>query len=186
MNSSSYTNELRFIRATDLTGTAWSPPVTIATHGVFEQVQRTNLRVVSGNPGVFYVFSRGGGNSTAPVLRFARATNADGSAWGTPVSVASTSGLGSRYSVGLVGGQLAVGWFDSSADQVQYLVSSNNGASFNRYAAYDYDGPFGLSIGLVEVQGRPALTFSDGQNRMYLRDGTPIVDTFINWIAVAP
>jgi len=187
VNSASYTNQLRFIRATDINGTAWSAPATIRTYGPLQQVFQTKVLMVSNNPAIFFVLDLGS-VSSSPQPMFIRATNATATGWGLPTFV---TGGGVRHLVGsytaaIVNGQPAIGWHDSSSGAIVYSVSQNNGVSFNTMDAYEHVERFSLSVSLLDVQGEPALSFSDGMETMYLREGTPVADTYINWIAVEP
>ncbi len=69
---------LRFVRALDAAGTAWSPPVTVAPTPPGEMV---GLGDYGGSPGFFY---RAGG-----VVTFYRAADPSGSVWNAPVTVLS-------------------------------------------------------------------------------------------------
>ena len=79
-----------------------------------------------------------------------------------------------------VNGNAALAWFDT---RWIYAESSNGGVSFFRYyidAAGSYPGT------LTDVQGKPALTMLSNGDVGYLRDATPILDSYINWIGVQP
>jgi len=185
--SSTYTNQLRFISGTNANGLGWSASVPVATFGTFQQVFQTQLLIVAGNPAIFFVFNQGGVTS-ASVPRFVRASNSTGTAWNPPVPVTFTGGslLAGQCTAALVNGQPALAWLDTGRHAIVYSVSRDNGVSFDGSNAFEYDGPFGLAVSLLEVNGRPALTFSDGQDTFYLRETTPVPDTYINWIAVEP
>jgi hypothetical protein len=186
-NSSTYTNQLRFIRGTDANGSAWTASVPVATFGLFQQVLQTQLLIVAGNPAIMFVFNQGG-VSSASLPRFARASNNNGTAWNAPVDVSVGGGrfLAGQYTAAMVNGQPAMAWLDSGSGAIVYSVSRDNGASFNTQRAFEYDGRFGLAVSLADVNGFAALTFSDAEETFYLREATPVPDTYINWIAVEP
>lgn len=64
------------------------------------------LAVVNGNPAIAY-------HSVTGAVRFVRATDVDGTAWGAPVNVvASTSTSFSYLSFAVVNGNPAIAWFE--------------------------------------------------------------------------
>ena len=77
---------LLYVRATDAQGTAWGTPVRLDDgYSSGDEVERLDFALVDGNPAVFYLY----GNLDAGTagLRFVRATDATGAAWGTPVEI---------------------------------------------------------------------------------------------------
>jgi hypothetical protein len=81
-------NGLKYVRATDLSGTAWSSAITVDTNIYTSSITATSnisLTTVAGNPAIAYRDLSGG------KLKYVRATDASGSTWGSPVTIA-TSG----------------------------------------------------------------------------------------------
>ena len=71
---------LKYVRATNANGTAWGAPVTVESiSGLFSPTS-TSLEIVNGFPAISYNSGDGG-------LKYARATDANGTAWTVPVTV---------------------------------------------------------------------------------------------------
>ena len=187
-NGVGYQTEVRFIRANDVTGTNWpATPVSISTGGPNVAFDSVQLLVVSGSPAVFYGYDQTVATLFVSRIQFKRATTASGSAWGTAVDpVPAQDQPYSSLVAALVGGSPAAVFYSYKNQTLFYAVSLNSGASFNFATAFNpaKDGFFSLA----DVQGRPAFTFSDAEtvDLRYMRDGNPIPDTYINWIAIEP
>lgn len=76
--------DLLYVRATNPTGTNWGPPVVVdatGNVGVFP-----SLEVVNGNPAIaYYEYVSSATDSGASKLKYVRAGDASGSAWGAPL-----------------------------------------------------------------------------------------------------
>ena len=184
-NSVSHQAEVRYLRASDSTGAAWpASALTLTNVGVIETVSSVRLLVVANNPSIAFVHGRTLTASPQYDLRFVRATDPQGTAWGTRVLAYSTYTYPIQsLSAALVDANPAFAWFDSAW---WYAESPNNGANFSRYNIPGALYPPGC---LADVLGKPAFTFFGYENvyeLVYLRDSNPILDTFIDWIAVQP
>ena len=178
-NNSSYQTEIRFIRALDATGGSWpASPVTITNFGVLHLLSGTRMLMLGTNPAVAFGHTAGYNDYE---VAFVKASNSSGSAWGSQKIISFNSSYSpTSLTFALVNGNPAVAWFDFDWS---YAESSNGGASFSRY----FLGNPGVYPGtLAEVQGKPALTMNNNGDVGYLRDTTPISDSYINWIAVQP
>lgn len=111
-------SNLKFVCATDISGTAWSPPATVDSTGSVGQY--ASLAVVSGNPGVAYYDNSNNG------LKFVRATNASGTAWGTPAILA-TGYVGTYPSLIMASG---IAYYDSSDGDLKYLSAPDLPTTF--------------------------------------------------------
>jgi uncharacterized delta-60 repeat protein len=106
--------KIRYSRAGDAAGAGWNVPITLNT-GVSKPGQFT-MEVVDGNPAIAFIDT---GNGT---LRYMRAQNADGSAWGASVVVDGSAPF-SQPSMKVVDGFPAIAyagfgnlWFRRAAD----------------------------------------------------------------------
>lgn len=146
---------LRFIRATDNLGEKWEdPPVTIdyATVTGGDLV----LLVVNGRPAICY---HDGG-----YLKFVRASNASGTAWGSAITLASTGG-GSDKSMAIVNGNPAIAYHHAmNADLMFIRATDPNGTSWAAPVVVDASGSVGRYNSLAVVSGNPAISYHDQTN----------------------
>ena len=146
---------IKYTRATDPEGTAWGAPVTVNI-GVSVTPSDYSMAVVNGNPAISY---HGGPNDD---LMYIRATDANGSAWGTPLLV---DGNGNFYhpSLRIVGGNPAIAY--SGTGGLWYVRAANvNGSAWG--APVNVDGTVGVDYGcsLQVVNGNPAIAYHDTTN----------------------
>ncbi len=146
---------IKYARATDPEGTAWGAPVTVNI-GVSVTPTDYSMAVVNGNPAISY---HGGPNDD---LMYLRATDANGSAWGTPLLV---DGNGNFYhpSLRIVGGNPAIAY--SGTGGLWYVRASNmSGSAWS--APVNVDGSVGVDYGcsLELVNGNPAIAYHDTTN----------------------
>jgi hypothetical protein len=151
---------LKYVRATDASGTAWGEPVAIdaaESVGLY-----TSLAVVNGNPAISYFDI----DNTA--LKFVRATDANGTAWGTPVTVDAGPFVGHYTSLAVVDGNPAISYFDYDNLNLKYVrATSATGASpadWGAPIAIDATGDVGQFNSLTVVNGSPAISYYDATN----------------------
>ncbi|MDZ4290204.1 MAG: choice-of-anchor D domain-containing protein, partial [Prosthecobacter sp.] len=96
--------DLKYVRASDASGTSWSGPVTVDNTGRVGYF--TSLAVVDGNPAISYY------DDTNGDLKYVRASDASGTSWGTPVTVDSTGLVGFFTSLVVVDGNPAISYLD--------------------------------------------------------------------------
>lgn len=144
---------LRFIKATDNIGEKWEdPPVTVAYAGF--STGDLVLLVVNGRPAICY---HDGDTNT---LRFVRASNADGTAWGTPVTL-DTPGGGSEKSMAIVNGNPAVAYHHSNSNELRFIRATDpNGTTWAAPVIVDVGG-VGRHNSLAIVSGNPAISYHD-------------------------
>ena len=187
-NNVGYAAQLRYVRANDSAGATWpATQVTIVSGGVFVHFADTTLAAVATNPAVIFRYSSGN-NPPTSVPRFVRSTDTNGTAWASPVNVANPIYVGQFVPL-VTSNKIGVAWTDNSTttyNPLHFSESINNGASFSLLTAYARGFP--VAAGFTYVQGQPAISFVifDSNEVVYIRDGNPVPDTFINWIAVAP
>ena len=187
-NTPTYQLDLRYVRALNVAGSSWSSAVTVATYGQNYTMNQTALLVVAGNPAIFYHLGEPQIPNLAPIRPwFVRANDVNGAGWGAPVNVFPFGTMAGDFAAAVVNGQPALAWHLIEGDLIKLSLSANNGTSFFAVDAFkrgDFSSSFLFS--LAQIQGQPALTYSDGGELFYLRDQTSPPDTHINWIAVEP
>ena len=92
-----YGYPLKYVRATDVTGTSWGAPVTVDSSG---EVYATSLSVINGNPAISYYLY----DPPNHTLKFVRANDPNGQSWGIPVTLDSTP----AESITLITGEMAI------------------------------------------------------------------------------
>ena len=151
--------DLRFVRAIDISGmdgTAWGFPLTLDSGG--DVGQYSCLRVVNGNPAVAYF------DVTNGDLKFIRATDSSGMAWGAPVVVAGAGSVAGRsISMAVVNGYPAISYHDQTNAQTSFVRATDvNGATWGAPVAVASSGLMGQGTSLVVVDENPAVVFWDG------------------------
>jgi hypothetical protein len=161
--------DIRYRRADGYYGDTWGSPVTLAPLG--GGAEGTSLCVVDGNPAATFF-----NDVTVPGvgLKFARANDAGGVSWGTPILVDGASAMTGYYSsLAVVNGNPAAAYYGSG---LKYCRASDaDGAAWGTPVVVD-DGPTkGNFASLKVVGGRPAIAYYEylglgiGARLMYVR-----------------
>jgi hypothetical protein len=181
-------SDLKYVRATNTSGTAWGTPVTVDSAG-FVGIYYVSLTVVNGNPAISY--HEDGDND----LKYVRATDTSGTAWGTPVTIDSTGDVGRYSSLTVVNGNPAISYFDNTNLALKYVrATDTSGTAWGTPMIIDNAGEVGQYTSLTVVNGNPAISYYDDSNNVlkFARaqnvDGTNwLVSPFtIQWIALEP
>ncbi len=158
---------LRFIRATDTSGSAWSAPIAIDTPG-YSLRQDVSLAIVNGNPAVSYYGD--------PVLKYVCATNASGTAWGAPIIVDTSWYAGLGNSLVVVNGNPAISYFDNANFDIKFVRATNaSGTAWGTPIAIDSVAVVSSGSSLAVVNGNPAISYHDYTNddMKYVRANNP-------------
>ncbi|MCU0771340.1 MAG: H-type lectin domain-containing protein [Verrucomicrobia bacterium] len=148
----SVTGAVRFVRATDVDGTAWGAPVNVVA-STSTSFSYLSFAVVNGNPAIAW-FEWPNWD-----LKFARATDADGTTWGAPVAVQASGDVGRTCSLAIINGQPAISYEDYSAGAVKYIRATDaNGTAWG--APVTVDATHGWQTSLAVVNGRPAVGYA--------------------------
>lgn len=141
---------LRYMRATDANGDAWSAMVAVETGGT-----NPKLMVVEGQPAISHYVS----SSTR--VKYVRATDTNGASWGTGVFV-STSGENAPYhSMAIVGGFPVVAYYDQTNARLKMSVASNAvGSAWSTAVVVDAENASGAFNWLAEIEGQPAVSYT--------------------------
>lgn len=119
----------------------------------------TSLAVVNGKPAISYY------DNSNENLRYVQASDTDGSAWTTPVTVDITGGVGLYTSLAVVNGRPAISYYDDLNDDLRYVRASNaDGSAWAAPATVDSAGTTGEYSSLAVVNGKPAISYLDGAN----------------------
>jgi hypothetical protein len=158
--------DLKYVRATDATGSSWGTPVTVDSTG--DVGRYASLAVVDGRPAIAYY----AGDSNQD-LKYVRADDATGSSWGTPVTADSTGDVGQYAALAVIAGRPAIAYFDASNWDLKYVRASDaTGSSWGSPLTLDSAGNVGLDTSLALVDGRPAIAyykFSPDNDLKYVR-----------------
>lgn len=118
--------------------------------------ESSSLLVVNGNPAMSY-FDETNGN-----LKYVRATNSTGDAWGTPIVVQSTNFVGEFTSMAIVSGNPAISYYDQTNGNLMYVRATNaDGSSWGTPVTVTSTNNIGQYTSLVVVSSNPAIAYYD-------------------------
>jgi hypothetical protein len=154
-DSTNLIHDLKYVRANDATGSSWPTPLTVDSTG--DVGKYASLAVVDGFPAIAYY-----DDTPNYDLKYVRATNAAGSAWGTPVTVDSDGNVGQYASLAVVDGRPAIAYYDDTNDDLKYVRAWDaSGSSWPTPLIVKYPGVVGQYASLAVVDGRPAIAYYD-------------------------
>lgn len=152
----STTQDLMYIRADDADGKEW-PLSAIQVAFVGDVGQYASMAIVNGFPAISYYDAAGD-------LKYVRALDDTGIAWGTPKTVDSAGIVGQYTSLAVVGGNPAISYHDVSNDNLKYIQANDaNGDSWPA-SSTTVDSSFGVGqyTSLAVVNENPAISYHDG------------------------
>ncbi len=121
--------------------------------------QHVSMAIVNSLPAIAYY------DFTNTQLMFVRATNTDGTSWGTPVVVDTTGAVGQYASLAVVDGRPAIAYYDATNFNLNYVrATSGTGAAWGAPVVIDSIGDVGQYASLVVVNGAPAIAYYDATN----------------------
>ena len=155
-------NALQYRSAIDSDGISWNDwtyvPESLSLSTSYTSSMFSVINV-GGFPAISYY------DGTNLDLKYVRATNADGSAWGTPVTVDSTGSVGQYASLAIVNGNPAIGYYDATNGYLKYVRATNaDGSAWGTPVTVDSTGFVGQYASLAIVNGNPAIGYYDGSN----------------------
>ena len=168
-------NQVKYIRANDAAGTSWGTPVTVAFlpgpgvvgGGGAPRGRDFSLKMVNGNPALSYYEVANGD------LKYVRATDANGTSWGAPVTVDSTNDVGQYTSLAVINGNPAISYYYATSTALKYVRANDaNGSSWGTpFTVAAGTGNFGQFASLAAVNGNPAISFyrADTGDLVYMR-----------------
>ncbi len=158
---------LMYVRATNANGTAWGTPVVVDDPaGAINVGQFNSLVVVNGNPAISYY------DVTNGDLKYVRAADANGTAWGTPAILDGTGVTGQFLSMAMVAGNPAVSYYDTTNADLKYIRATDaTGSTWGASVAVSTTGSTGQYTSLSVINGFPAISFYDvtNQDLQYVR-----------------
>ncbi|HWB03718.1 MAG TPA: choice-of-anchor D domain-containing protein [Verrucomicrobiales bacterium] len=171
---------LKFLRALDADGMAWGAPVDLPIEAVMGPCA---LQMVEGRPAAAcFTFTQ-----TSTSFNYFRALDADGSAWGPPVTVHSSplpSGLAQmgQLSLSVVNGAPAMAVVTPVSQLFFARAANPSGSVWNEAGSLDTGGSLS-GVSLAEVNGRPAVAYGNLALSMlqYLRAGAGPDGTGAQW-----
>ena len=153
-------NSLQFMRATDADGASWGLSVTVDQGASTNVVgEYPSLEIVNGNPAIAYRAR------TLDVLRYSRATDADGAAWGAPVEISNLPQAGEEVSLAMVNGRPAVAYLARGAEVHFERAGDADGTNwiFSGGVVGGVRDIIPSGIALRVVAGLPRIAFWHGQ-----------------------
>ena len=135
-------DNLLYIRANDATGATWpASPVTVVSTG--DVGYYAQLKVVNGIPSIAYF------DNTTKSLQYVRASNADGTTWGAPITVEAgdiaTNTVGEYASMEIVNGFPAIAYRSDGLDVLRFCRALNADGTA-------WDVPVNITSGLPGVK----------------------------------
>jgi len=159
--------DLTFIRASDSTGTNWNTPV-VADANYPAQGGHMSLKLINENPAIAYSYWS---NETKDLM-YVRATNADGSSWGTPLVLDSEGDVGQYCSLKELYQGPGISYRDATNHVLKFIRSlDSNGSSWETPIGVDSTGNPGYYTSLAYIGGSPTISYygaTTGQVR-YIR-----------------
>ncbi len=153
-------SDLKFVRASDVSGSAWPAPVIVDSTGFVGTW--ASLAVVNGNPAICYY------DASLQRIKYVRAADPAGAAWNVPVIVNTGSVAGIQYSMVVVDGNPAISYGTGEDENLYYVRATEaNGSAWGAPVLVDWQGNFD-EPSMAIVDGRPAIAYS-GHGLWYVR-----------------
>ena len=151
---------LKYVRATDVSGAGWGTRVTVASTG--DVGTYTSMAIVSGSPAISFY------DATKRDLKFVRASNASGTSWAaatTPDSGKTLTGdVGWFPSQAIVNGTPAISYHDHANGDLKYVRANDaGGTSWSTPLTLDSVGDVGWMPSLAVVNGNPAIAYYENE-----------------------
>lgn len=152
---------LHIIRATNADGSSWGAAVTIASTA--NELAGFGVQQINGFPAVAYY-----NDTPTNGLYYVRATNAQGSSWGTPLHLDSVPSAGSP-SLAVVNGKPAIAYSQFFSRSIRYISATDvNGAAWNSAETVLTDtNNYHTNIALTAYNGnQPLITYYRRSNEV--------------------
>jgi hypothetical protein len=152
--------DLMFVRAGNASGSSWGAPIPVDTVGDVGQFSSL-AALPSGNPAMAYY------DRTNQNLKFVRATDANGSAWSTPLTVnSSPRDVGQFASLKAISVFPAISYYDATNGDLFYVQANDaDGASWPSPILVDGAGDVGRFCTMAQgMSGPPVICYSDYTN----------------------
>lgn len=150
---------LLYAQATDALGETWGTPVSVDATG--ETGNYPSMAIVNGAPAIAHLYWPAAEANS--ILRYVRATDADGTAWGSPVdlaTLANPSEIYGNWSLAVVNGRPAVAYCDEPAGALHLRRASDSDGT-----AWDPAGDLGVAGQMPDLAldstGFPCVAYYD-------------------------
>ena len=156
-------DSLKYIQANDVNGDSW-PASSVTVDNSLGVGQYTSLAVVNGNPAISYQEVILGN------MKYVRASDVNGSAWLTPITLSTSNYDGSYTSLAVVDGLPAVSYYDGNVGGGLKFIRATEATGmilpWNTPLTVDSNltGDVGRYTSLVVVSGNPAISYYDVDN----------------------
>ncbi len=148
---------LRYVRASDATGSAWGTPLDVDATGFAGNFM--HMQVVNGNPAIVHLYWPIDGDS---ILKYVRASDADGSAWGSPVELATLlnpDDISDNFNMAVINGNPAVVFADENAGPLSYRRAADaNGSAWSSAVPIDAGLVQWCDL-IADAGGRPCISY---------------------------
>jgi hypothetical protein len=126
---------LKYVRAANASGSVWNTPTDLSTACYAGDGFYTSLTTVNGSPAIAYY------DAYNKDLKYIRASDANGAAWGIPLKVETSNDVGSYASMTVVNGIPAISYFDGTNGDLRYKRANDaNGAGwYSSFTAYNME-----------------------------------------------
>lgn len=160
------TNAIHYIRATDAEGSGWGTPVAVKVFSDYSDGDNTQtaLSVIDGHPAIAYYDQQ-------RQLKFVRANDPNGTAWGAEVEVDNNANWsGSQISLTTINGRPAIAYVEGNNDNLTYIRATDSiGSGWGTPIMVDSGGDTENSGSLITVNGVPAIVFQDRRRLKYVQ-----------------
>lgn len=158
------TNNIKYVRASDSTGSTWGTPVILDASGVG---YIPSLAVINGNPAVAYTVTTATGSL---LLKYIRATDSTGLSWGVATGLENNCTYTSLLSVS---GNPAIA-FQGSGSLKYIRANDPNGSTWSISMIADTGSSAGVSSSMKIVGGNPAIAHANSAGVRYTRSSDNI------------
>jgi hypothetical protein len=151
---------LKFIRATDADGTGtWAAPLSFDVPAT-STGQFSSIQLVNSNPAISYW------DELSHALKYVRASNSGGTAWGTPITLDASANVGLSTSMVIANGKPAVAYYDNTNGNLKFIAANDvNGSTWRSPVVIDGASEnVGFSPKMIILNGYPAIAYYDNTN----------------------
>jgi hypothetical protein len=176
-------DDLMFVRAADAYGSNWWPAVTVASDD--DAGYYASMAIVDGRPAISYRDA----TATTTNLMYVRASNAQGSGWGSPVMVDTNNGSGYYTSLCVIQGYPAIAYSRYGDDGGAFYVRATDvdGTTWNAPSRlYATTGLVGHGAALEEVNGAAGIMFTTWTFQLMNYVTVTNINASIDWMAIEP
>lgn len=152
---------LRYVRALDANGATWGTPQALDGALSSPVGWYASLDIVNGTPAISYY------DATNSGLKYIRATDANGTTWGTSLTLDNNGATGLYSSLEVVDGLPAISYYEGTGlgDILKYIQATDaNGTAWNTPIISDIGKDIGFNTSLKVVDGNAAISYYDNGN----------------------